>query len=136
MHHYLQPILRQGEDNLIMRTRRQGALEGGFTLLEVLISLAILTGVIVTIITVMNSHIAASTRLSETSDAALIAREKLSEALLLGVPKTGGGEVPGMQGYRLEYTSEEAEAGLQRVCAKVGWGKDEKVAVCAYAAKD
>lgn len=109
--------------------------EDGFTLLEVLISLAILSGAVVTIITVMNSHIAASTRLSETSNAALIAREKLEEALLLGVPGAQRKEVSGMPGYSVNYSSEDAEAGLQRICAEVVWGKDESVAVCAYAEK-
>lgn len=137
MHHKLQPILGQGEDNLSAPgQRRKPSLEGGFTLLEVLISLAILSGVIVTVITVMNSHIAATKRLSGITDGALIAREKLDEALLLGVPKTGGGDIPGMPGYNIKYTSEEAQAGLQKVCSQVNWGRDEKVAVCAYAAKD
>lgn len=137
MHHKLQSILRQGEDNLNAQGQSlKRSPQGGFTLLEVLISLAILSGVIVTIITVMNSHLAASTRLSEKSNAALIAREKLDEALLLGVPRTGGGELPGMPGYELIYTSEEAQEGLQKVCSRVNWGKDENVAVCAYAARD
>jgi len=65
--------------------RRSRSGEDGFTLLEVLISLAILSGVIVTIITVMNSHIAASMRLSESSQAMVIAREKIEQIHLYGV---------------------------------------------------
>lgn len=106
--------------------------EEGFTLLEVLIALAILSGVIVTIITVMNSHIAASTRLSDTAAATLIAREKLEEALLMGVPRKYTKEI---DGYSLDYSTDEAGAGLERICADVSWGKDEKVSVCSYVAK-
>lgn len=120
-----------------MRARehvRASESEGGFTLLEVLISLAILSGVIVTVLTVMNSHIAASTRLSDTSTAVLAARERLEGALLEGVPKTGG-EIAGMPGYSVEYSLEDTDLGLEKICAEVGWGKDEKVEVCAYSEK-
>lgn len=106
--------------------------QGGFTLLEVLIALAILSGVIVTIITVLNSHLAASTRFSDTATATLIAREKLEEALLTGVPQKYTKE---FDGYSLDYQVDDAGAGLDRVCAIVVWGKDEKVSVCSYAAK-
>ncbi|MBI2400186.1 MAG: type II secretion system minor pseudopilin GspI, partial [Deltaproteobacteria bacterium] len=76
--------------------RRAG--ENGFTLLEVLISLAILSGVIVTILTVMNSHIAASERLSERAFAALLARESVEEALLSGAREGRRTEAAGLRG--------------------------------------
>lgn len=106
--------------------------EDGFTLLEVLISLAILSGVIVTIITVMNSHIAASMRLSETSGAMLIAREKIEQIHLYGAPEAGKSELSGMDGYSLNYTSEEVQPGIKKVCASVSWGKNEHVDICTY----
>lgn len=111
--------------------RRSRSGEDGFTLLEVLISLAILSGVIVTVITVMNSHIAASLRLSESSGAALLAREKLEQIRLYGAPETES-EPSGTEGYRLNYASEDIQPGIKKVCAQVSWGKNERVDICAY----
>lgn len=112
--------------------RRSRPGEDGFTLLEVLISLAILSGVIVTIITVMNSHIAASMRLSESSQAMVIAREKIEQIHLYGAPETGKSDSPGMDGYSLNYTSEEVQPGIKKACASVSWGKNEHVDICTY----
>lgn len=106
--------------------------EDGFTLLEVLISLAILSGVIVTIITVMNSHIAASMRLSESSGAMVLAREKLEQIHLYGAAEMGKSELPGVDGYRLDYTAEEVRSGIKKVCASVRWGTNEHIDICTY----
>jgi general secretion pathway protein I len=114
---------------------RSRAGEDAFTLLEVLIALAILSGVIVTIITVLNSHIAASTRLSETSGAVVLAREKIEEIHLYGAPEAGKSEEPGTDGYKLNYTVEDVEAGLKKVCAEVTWDKNEHVDICTYVPK-
>lgn len=112
--------------------RRPRPGEDGFTLLEVLISLAILSGVIVTIITVMNSHIAASMRLSESSQAMVIAREKIEQIHLYGAPETGKSESAGIDGYSVNYMAEEAQPGIQKVCASVSWNKNEHVDICTY----
>lgn len=114
------------------RDSRSRSGEDGFTLLEVLISLAILSGVIVTIITVMNSHIAASMRLSETSQAMVIALEKIEQIHLYGVPETGKSGSSGMDGYSLNYTSEKIQPGIEKVCASVSWDKNEHVDICTY----
>lgn len=114
------------------RYSRSRVSEDGFTLLEVLISLAILSGVIVTIITVMNSHIAASMRLSESSQAMVIAREKIEQIHLYGAPETGKSGLLSIDGYSLNYSSEDAQPGIKKVCASVSWGKDEHVDICTY----
>lgn len=108
--------------------------EDGFTLLEVLVALAILAGAVVTILTVMNSHLAASLRLSERADAALVAKERLEEALVAGVPAIGQ-EDPARPGWSVSYSTEDAGAGLERICAEVRWGKGEMTEACAWAEK-
>jgi general secretion pathway protein I len=115
-----------------LRHTRAG--EDGFTLLEVLIALAILSGVIVTVITVLNSHIAASMRLSETSRAMTIAREKIEEIHLYGAPEAGTSDPAGTDGYRLDYTVEEIQAGIKKVCALVSWDNND-VDICTYVPK-
>lgn len=106
--------------------------EAGFTLLEVLISLAILSGVIVTVITVMNSHIAASMSLSESSQAMVIAREKIEQVHLYGAPETGKSASTVIDGYSFRYTAEKIQPGLEKVCALVSWGTNEHVDICTY----
>jgi general secretion pathway protein I len=51
----------------------------GFTLLEVMISLAIMAGVLLTVITTMNSHLNLVSREREETIAVLLARAKLDE---------------------------------------------------------
>jgi len=106
----------------------------GFTLLEVLISLAILSGVIVTVLSVMNSHLAASIKLEDSSGAALLAREKLEQLRLYGAPETGKSEK--VDGYTIEYGVEEVRPGIKKVCARVSGAEKEQVDVCAYVQKN
>jgi hypothetical protein len=37
-----------------------------------------------------------------------------------------------MDGYSLNYTSEEIQPGIEKVCASVNWDKNEHVDICAY----
>lgn len=112
--------------------RRPG--EEGFTLLEVLIALAILSGVIVTVLTVMNSHLAASAALADSSGAAILASEKLEQIRLYGLPESGEKETA--EGYTVEYAAEDVQPGVKKVCAKVSREDREQVNVCAYVHKD
>lgn len=131
MHCELQPVFRQDQDNIAMIRRKISALNGeeGFTLLESLISLAILSGVIVTILTVLNTHLAASNRLSESTAAMALAVEKIEEIRLYGDKPVDREEE---FGYRIKYSEEESEADLKKVCVQVGWGLNEQVGLCAY----
>jgi len=114
-------------DSTRQKTTAEGA--GGFTLLEVLIALAILSGVVVTVLTVLNTHLAASMRLSGRVEAMTVAAEKIERVRLDGGVPTGREDEPG---YAVTYTEEEAEAGLAKVCVEVSWGVDEQVGLCAY----
>lgn len=104
--------------------------EEGFTLLEALISLAILSGVIVTILTVLNTHLAASSRMSESAAAMALAREKIEEIRLYGGKPA---DKEDESGYRIKYSEEESEADLKKICVQVGWGLNEQVGLCTYA---
>jgi general secretion pathway protein I len=55
----------------------------GFTLLEVMVALAIMTGVILTVISSVNYHLSLTTRNNEETVATLLARAKLEELELL-----------------------------------------------------
>jgi len=114
-------------DSTTRKTTAQGA--GGFTLLEVLIALAMLSGVVVTVLTVLNTHLAASMRLSARAEAMTVAAEKIERVRLEGAVPQGREDEPG---YAVTYTEEEAEAGLTKVCVEVKWGVDEQVGLCAY----
>lgn len=102
---------------------------GGFTLLEVLIALAILSGVVVTVLTVLNTHLAAATRLSARGAAMSVAAEKIEQVRLYGAVPASPEEEPG---YGVKYTEEKAVSGLVKVCVDVSWGVNEQVGLCAY----
>jgi general secretion pathway protein I len=55
----------------------------GFTLLEVMVALAIMAGVVLTVISSVNYHLSLTTRNNEESVALLLARAKLEELELL-----------------------------------------------------
>ncbi|MBF0537998.1 MAG: prepilin-type N-terminal cleavage/methylation domain-containing protein [Nitrospirae bacterium] len=62
----------------------------GFTLLEVLIALGILSGVLVTLIYTLNYNLSILQRHEVITVASLLAKEKLSEALRLNIIEDGG----------------------------------------------
>jgi general secretion pathway protein I len=55
----------------------------GFTLLEVMVALAIMAGVVLTVISSVNYHLSLTTRNNEETVALLLARAKLEELELL-----------------------------------------------------
>lgn len=62
---------------------------GGFTLLEVMVSLAIVAGLLVTAISSLNYHLGIAERHEFTTIATMLAREKLREAAQLPVADKG-----------------------------------------------
>lgn len=110
--------------------------ERGFTLLEALIALAILSGVIITVISAANSQIKTATVLSEKARAAAVAREKLEEIRLTGLsPAQKENEAPEGE-YRLRYRAEGGMYGLKRVCVEVSWDEKEHFDLCAHIARE
>jgi len=68
----------------------------GFTLLEVMVSLAIMAGVILTLLGAVNYHLTIISREQENSGLTLLARAKLTELEMQGVPlKSEGTLDPG-----------------------------------------
>ncbi|MBI2413147.1 MAG: type II secretion system protein [Deltaproteobacteria bacterium] len=78
--------------------------EDGFTLLEAVVSLAILSGVIVTIIYSINYNLKTTERLKTISTATNLAREFFQEMDVSGVPDVREGAFPDRPGFtwRLE----------------------------------
>jgi general secretion pathway protein I len=64
----------------------------GFTLLEVMVALAIMAGVVLTVISSVNYHLSLTARNNEETVALLLARAKLEELELLGKQQMAEGK--------------------------------------------
>lgn len=64
----------------------------GFTLLEVMVALAIMAGVIMTVISSLNYHLSLTARNNEETVAQLLARSKLEELELLDADELAQGK--------------------------------------------
>ncbi len=106
----------------------------GFTLLEVMVALMILSGVIVTIITTVNYHLRAVDNIESITTATLLAREKIEDINLNGLPLDKEGDFsPGFTGFRWSYYAEDLPiAGIKKVYLTVTWGKGDKVTIETY----
>lgn len=105
--------------------------ERGFTLMEVLISLLILGGVVVTAVSALNRRIDLVQRQRDELTAALLAREKLTSSPL---PSEGEGSfAPTHPGYRWVIRRFPAELpGLTRIVLTVTWGDDRSYRLVTY----
>ncbi|MBI5287119.1 MAG: prepilin-type N-terminal cleavage/methylation domain-containing protein [Deltaproteobacteria bacterium] len=109
----------------------------GFTLLEVAIALAILAGVVITALTVLNHHLSVAEEDKQTVLATLLAREKIEEIRFKGLPEKRKGSTSGLPGYLWGiYVQELPYNGLQRVEVRVSWDKGRReVALATYMAR-
>lgn len=107
---------------------------GGFTLLEVMVAVAILAGVIITVITSLNYHIGVVKKNKDITVATLLAREKLEEIRLSGITKTQEGDfTPMFDEFSWKYGREDHDfPGIKRVYLTVSWGEGEKVSLETY----
>lgn len=103
----------------------------GFTLLEVMVALAILAGVVLTVISSVNHHLAIVARDNDETVALLLARAKLEE---LSFQQDGTGERP-MEGTfapeRPDYTwkaelGEMPVAFFKTLTVTVTWGEGRR----------
>ena len=108
--------------------------EQGFTVLEIMICLAILSGVVVTMLGSLNYHLGLVAYDRELVTAAVLAREKVEEAALLGVPKVRQGSfAKPMEGFSWKITAEETEfEGVERLGVNISWGADKSVSFISY----
>ncbi|NMC73756.1 MAG: type II secretion system minor pseudopilin GspI [Geobacteraceae bacterium] len=103
----------------------------GFTLLEVMVALAIMAGVVLTVISSVNYHLALATRDREETIALLLARSKVEE---LEMPdsrdaerKTEGTFAPEWPGY--SWKTERAATsvpGFRQLTVTVSWGAERR----------
>ena len=100
----------------------------GFTLLEVLMALAITAGVIVTVIGSVNYHTGLVTEERQLVAWTMLARERLAEIESGALPRTGGGTLaPGYPELNWSSRQEPTEyPGLVKLHVSVGPAKHEQ----------
>lgn len=76
----------------------------GFTLLEVMVALAIMAGVVLTVISSLNYHLSLTARNNEESVALLLARAKLEELELLDQEQLAQGKEGSFQPEWPDYS--------------------------------
>ncbi|GAB4302362.1 MAG: hypothetical protein Fur0034_17200 [Desulfuromonadia bacterium] len=108
--------------------------DGGFTLMEVLVSLLILGGLLLTVVSSLNRRIDLVQRQREEVTAALLAREKLS-AVTMPDGKQEGTFAPQEPSYRWRIERFPSEfPGISRIVMTVSWGEDRRYTLVTYAA--
>jgi general secretion pathway protein I len=109
----------------------------GFTLLEIMIALAIMTGVILTVINSFNYHLSIAARDREETIAILLARAKLEDPALQKQDKAEGSFAPDWpdMGWETDITPSELP-GINRLTLTVNWDdKRQKLSLVQYLAK-
>ncbi len=109
----------------------------GFTLLEVMVALAIMAGVILTVITSFNYHLAVVNRDKEETVAMLLARAKLDEPNFLQQDKRNGTFAPDWPGISWQLSEAEAPIkNVKKMIFTVSWGTERSsLALVKYMAK-
>ena len=99
----------------------------GFTLLEVMIALAIAAGVLLTVISSLNHHLSIVAQDAEETTAALLGRAKLDDPDF-GSQKDGKGDfAPHHPALKWERETTPTELpGLNRIRLTVSWDDDRK----------
>ncbi len=96
----------------------------GFTLLEIMIAVAVIGGLLVTLIYSLNYHLGIAERHEFVTVASLLARDKLTE--VEGNPSVGKGEYPPpYSGYHFESEIKESSfPGFSEISVTVSRGKE------------
>ncbi len=108
--------------------------EQGFTVLEVMICLAILSGVIVTMLGSLNYHLGLVSYNRELVTASVLAKGKAEETALFGIPKVRRGSFARpMEGFSWEITAEKTDfEEVKRLGINISWGVGNDVSFMAY----
>lgn len=94
----------------------------GFTLLEIMIALAIMAGVLLTVISSFNYHLSLAARDREETIATLLARAKLDDPAFNTQDKTSGTFAPDWPEIGWAIITEPAQIpGVQRLTFTVTW---------------
>lgn len=109
----------------------------GFTLLEVMVALVIVSGVVVTVITSLNFHLSAVGQNRDKVVATFLAREMYEETRLSGPPESDKGEFSeDYKEFSWEYTREDyLYPGIKKVQVTVLWNDGDSVEIEAYEAE-
>jgi general secretion pathway protein I len=95
----------------------------GFTLLEVMVALAIIAGVLVTVLTSFGYHLDLARSDKEESIAMLLGRARLDESRMRGERTGSGTFAPAWPEYAWELATEPAPwPGVERLNLTVTWG--------------
>lgn len=108
--------------------------EKGFTVLEVMICLAILAGVVVTVLASLNHHLGLVSYNRDLVTATILGKEKAEEVALHGLPRLRKGGFAGADerfSWRLD-TEETEFKGLKRIDISVEWEGDRRVSFISY----
>lgn len=106
----------------------------GFTLLEVMIALAIMAGVVLTVIASFNYHLGIVGRDREETVAVLLARGKLEEPGLAALGRGEGSFAPDRPEVKWTLASAPTEfPGLKRLTLSVSWGEGRSLSLVQYA---
>ena len=109
----------------------------GFTLLEIMIALAIMAGVLLTVISSFNYHLSLAARDREETIATLLARAKLDDPDFVKQAKTSGTFAPDWPEIAWETTTEPAQLqGVKKLTFTVTWdNKRRSLAFVRYLAQ-
>jgi len=109
----------------------------GFSLLEVLIALAIMSGVIMTVIVSFNYHLGIVVRDKEETAAVLLARARIDDPAFLSAPSGKGTFAPARADIAWEKSITATELpGVQRLILTVSWdNRRRSLFLVRYAAK-
>ena len=109
----------------------------GFSLLEVLVALAIMSGVIMTVIVSFNYHLGVVVRDKEETAAVLLARAKIDDPGFLTLPTGKGNFAPARADIAWEKSITATELpGVQRMVLTVSWDNSRRsLFLVRYAAK-
>lgn len=109
----------------------------GFSLLEVLIALAIMSGVIMTVIVSFNYHLGVVVSDKEETAAVLLGRAKIDDPAFLSLPAGKGTFAPARADIAWEKSIAETElTGVQRMILTVSWENSKRsLSLVRYAAK-
>lgn len=109
----------------------------GFSLLEVLIALAIMSGVLMTVIVSFNYHLGIVVSDKEETAAVLLARAKIDDPGFVALPEGKGTFAPARADIAWEKTVASTPlTGVQRMVLTVRWNSSKRsLALVRYATK-
>lgn len=110
----------------------------GFTLLEVMIALAIAAGVLLTVISSLNHHLSIVGQDAEETTAALLGRAKLDDPDFKNEKESKGTFAPGHPELKWErvVVADDPYPGINRISLKVKWNEDRNsLSLVQYAAQ-